>query len=395
MPFICNEVETMNTVEKLHHKFLSEAQSSPILLNDLAAMEKYIAESYTGRSLIELLQNADDACATKFFIKKLRYNTYFVANNGRKFTEEDLYALCRSGASTKKRKSGTIGFRGIGFKSVVNYAKTVHLISGNIKVTFSREETKKEIPDVDMVPLIRVPHSFVGTNYIAEIDKVFENGYTTAFIFESESDALEYEIQGFNISCMIFLRNLSEVLYSGNLIQTWKTETNKISNISKTITCFDGKEKSTWLVFSNEETKPCDIAFRFDGNKVLPASMEEAVVHSFMPTSNSLSIPIKINGDFSTDPSRTKVTIDGETINAINVCGNFLSEIAVNIINSGKDEWNIIKVVSMGKMDPLCNIRGKGINEYFVELIHNRIKEHFHDIANGKKYIFSARGHYG
>ena len=131
----------MNIVEKLHKEFLIEASSSPILLNDLAAMEKYIAESYMGRSLIELLQNADDAYATKFCIRKIKNNTYLIANNGREFTEEDLYALCRSGASTKRRKSGTIGFRGIGFKSVVNYSKTVHLISGNIRTTFSRDKT--------------------------------------------------------------------------------------------------------------------------------------------------------------------------------------------------------------------------------------------------------------
>ena len=38
------------------------------------------------------------------------------------FNDEDFISLCRSGASTKKRKSNTIGFRGIGFKAVVNYA---------------------------------------------------------------------------------------------------------------------------------------------------------------------------------------------------------------------------------------------------------------------------------
>ena len=47
---------------------MKEAINSPLLLSDLANMEKYISESYQGRSLIELLQNADDALATKFLI---------------------------------------------------------------------------------------------------------------------------------------------------------------------------------------------------------------------------------------------------------------------------------------------------------------------------------------
>lgn len=381
----------MNIVEKLHKEFLIEASSSPILLNDLASMEKYIAESYMGRSLIELLQNADDATSTKFYINKLKNNTYLIANNGREFTEKDLYALCRSGASTKRRKSGTIGFRGIGFKSVVNYAKTVHLISGDIKVTFSREKTKKEIPDIDMVPLIRIPHVFDGEIFDKSMRKVFENGYTTIFIFETENDSLEHEIQDFNISCMIFLRNLSEIFYYGKYDRLWKTEGRRLNDISKIVTCFDGKEKLSWLVFNSEKNKPCDIAFCYDGKKVVPA-LKEAVIHSFMPTNNSLPIPIKINGDFSTDPSRTKVTIDDETMNAVKKCGDFLSEIAINIINSGKDELGIIKIISIGKIDPLSNIRGKGISDYFVECVQENIQKYFQMLADGRNIYYQQEG---
>ena len=39
---------------------------------------------------------------------------------------------------------------------------------------------------------------------------------------------------------------------------------------------------------------------------------------SFMPTNNRVNIPLKINGDFSTDPSRTKIVLDTETTDTIN-----------------------------------------------------------------------------
>ena len=48
-------------IQKLANEFLNEAKSSPRMFEDLAAMEHYMAESYNGRTLIELLQNADDA----------------------------------------------------------------------------------------------------------------------------------------------------------------------------------------------------------------------------------------------------------------------------------------------------------------------------------------------
>ena len=83
----------MEIVEKLHNSFLEEAKRSPILLSDLANMEKYISESYTGRSLIELLQNADDAGASKFEIVEISSKVYGVANNGREFCENDCKRL--------------------------------------------------------------------------------------------------------------------------------------------------------------------------------------------------------------------------------------------------------------------------------------------------------------
>ena len=73
-------------IKKLHDEFLNEAKQSPILLSDLANLEKYISESYSERSLIELIQNADDANSTKFYITIINDNAVLVANNGDFFT---------------------------------------------------------------------------------------------------------------------------------------------------------------------------------------------------------------------------------------------------------------------------------------------------------------------
>ena len=56
--------------EEVRQNLLIEAKASPNLLSDLAGLENYISESYHNRSFIELLQNADDAKATKFKIIK-------------------------------------------------------------------------------------------------------------------------------------------------------------------------------------------------------------------------------------------------------------------------------------------------------------------------------------
>lgn len=59
-------------LQEVRLPLLEEAQLSPQLLSDLAGLEEYVAESYDSRSFIELLQNADDAGATGFLVKKTR-----------------------------------------------------------------------------------------------------------------------------------------------------------------------------------------------------------------------------------------------------------------------------------------------------------------------------------
>lgn len=358
----------MNEIEKIHNLFLEEAYKSPMLLNDLANMERYIAESYSGRSLIELLQNADDACANSFLIKKVSNNSFVVANDGREFNIEDLNALCRSGASTKKRKGTTIGYRGIGFKSVVNYASNVHLYSGDIKVSFSKKETSKLLPDSKVVPLIRVPHLFCGNKYIDEIKKILQEGYTTVFVFEVNNSCLEKEIEVFDEKCMLFLRKIQEIHFELNDIKkSYKISRNIIENECENVKYIGSANNTEWKIFCDVKNKDVKIAFKVADNKIINANPEEAVIHSFMPTNDRIGIPIKVNGDFSTDPSRTKIVFDDETENTINKCINLLGRLLEKTLTKGIDEEGIIQVFCQARLDPLREIKGKSISDIIIE----------------------------
>ena len=155
------------SIKSLREEFLQEAKSAPKLFKDLAKVEQYIAESYKTRALIELMQNADDAESTRFGIHSFK-NGFVVGNNGKAFTIDDVEALCRSGSSNKHRGGKTIGYRGIGFKSVVNIANIVNIISGDYRFSFDRIKTKKALDrDLD-VPLIRVPHAFNDFDFSLE-----------------------------------------------------------------------------------------------------------------------------------------------------------------------------------------------------------------------------------
>lgn len=75
---------------------------------------------------LELLQNAEDAGAScvSFVFEADRI---VVWNNGRAFTEEDVWGICSAGHSAKRNK---IGFFGIGFKSVYKLTAAPEVFSG-------------------------------------------------------------------------------------------------------------------------------------------------------------------------------------------------------------------------------------------------------------------------
>ncbi|MGD0794301.1 MAG: hypothetical protein ABR958_01730 [Dehalococcoidales bacterium] len=86
--------------------------------------------------LSELIQNADDAGATwaSGFLK----DGFFVfEHNGHDFTCEEFESLCSFGRSNKRRLL-TIGFRGIGFKSVFSLGPIAELTTPTITCRFNK-----------------------------------------------------------------------------------------------------------------------------------------------------------------------------------------------------------------------------------------------------------------
>jgi hypothetical protein len=296
----------------LRESLIAEAKSSPLLLSDLAGLESYVSESYNSRSFIELLQNADDAKATKFYVKRFG-NYLLVANNGRPFNIKDLESLCRSASSNKVRGT-SIGYRGIGFKSVVSFAKEVHLISGEFEITFSKELSKKLIPQAHKVPLIRIPHEIensVKNELKDEIKAIQDEDFKTIFIFSGVlASQIDEEYTSFASTTMLFLNSIQiiKILLSKNITATISVvEENEIGRYLRVSTT---DAVSNWYVCSDSN---CSIAFSVNNGEIKKLPKNEAVIHAFLPTEDNCGLGVIVNGDFSTDPSRRHIILDETT----------------------------------------------------------------------------------
>ena len=310
----------LNTIREA---LLAEARQSPGLLSDLAGLENYVAESYDARSFVELLQNADDAGSSRF--KVLRSGDFLlVANDGHCFTLSDFESLCRSAASTKHR-GATIGYRGIGFKSVVGFAKAVHVLSGDLEATFSREKTAKAIPQATRVPLIRIPHALDAAEraqFGPAVENLNADGYNTVFVFAGLiASGIEAEFAAFDASSLLFLRNVRGVELRAKVDATITIRREAAELGYRTLRLAGAEGISNWSVFDRNEVA---LGFVHDDAGIARLPERQAVVHAFLPTHEPTGFPFKLNGDISTDPSRTRIVLDDRTAAVISATAKLI-----------------------------------------------------------------------
>lgn len=317
------------TIVEISERFLSEAKNSLSLVEDMAAMERYMAESYSGRIFIELIQNADDCQSTRINLSQIGDDLYFV-NNGKAFCTEDILSISRSGSSMKKRGE-SIGYRGVGFKSTTALSSDIYIYSGGSTFSFSKNIAAQKLGlNANRVPTVRIPFlvSDVDAKTEKEIHKFIEQGYTTVFIFKNANIMkLEDEIKDFSSDLFIFLRYIQEcfICIEGCSTQNYvmqRTEENEFSRFTI--------DEVSWKIV---RSKSAALAFKEENGKIINCDEKEAVYHCFLPTLDRSPFDFKINADFSTDPSRKHLVNDEITEAAIDDLSSLICELVERILS--------------------------------------------------------------
>ena len=327
-----------DTVREVSNRFLTEAKQSPQLIADMAKMEYYMAESYSGRLFIELLQNADDAKSTRIISYYNHGNLYF-ANNGKPFDENDLVAISRSGASDKQRGK-TIGYRGIGFKSASAVSNDIIIYSANTYFSFSKEKCSKLLNmKMEEIPTIRIPIYIeqIEQEVQADIELLKDNGYSTVFVFKNVDIELYLEdLKDVNDGYFIFLNNVYDCVFDIGQYQD-HYEISRFTDFGNDHTEIKSTYGLTeWMIVKNRNAA---IAFLIEDGKIVPCEDNKAVYHCYLPTLEKSLISCKINADFSTDPSRKHITMDEITKSSLNLIAQIFCsvfEMALNEADTGK-----------------------------------------------------------
>ncbi|MEM3696536.1 MAG: DUF3883 domain-containing protein [Candidatus Bathyarchaeia archaeon] len=349
-------------IENMAAEIAAEYAHSPIRLIEDSRSERNIAESEQGRYVLELLQNADDAQIPDtsddtikigqpevVFLVTDKY--LYCANGGFPISKEGLRSICRAFLSPKRKNAPVIGFKGIGFKSVLALTEQPEIFWSDGGVYFSRERTfeylKLKAPNAladvnpDEVPILRCPHP-IDLNLALKEDPTLKSLLTnsaTVFRFPLINDTtrqnLVNRLNDIKASTVLFLNNLKtiKIVIDGDV---------KIYRISKENAKFDEgngvtydiahahiqdeESKSNWIIISGIYKLPLEIKKRLsltwkdtdyirisyavevnDLGKPIPCS-EYPLLHVFFPTEERIPFRILIHGTFKTNVDRRLLT---------------------------------------------------------------------------------------
>lgn len=330
---------------ELSEAFVKEAIGSPSLIEDMAAMEKYLSESYAERAFIELLQNADDARSQQF---KVIWNDancdLIVANDGNSFDKSDLLAISRSGASSKERTE-KIGYRGVGFKSATCFSDFIVISSSDCLFTFSKQLAAKRIGlPAEKVPTVRIPliisKEALHPSTIRNIEELHHLGFNTIFVFcrANREDCIN-ELHGLTMESLLFLNNVRKIEVDSMLLgMNMLIQRREYDELVESEICDLAKGYSRkWLVKSLGRIEIATPWIEHD-------QASEDFFHCFLPTLDTTGLGFRINGDFTTDPSRKHLIIDERTKSELRKVGEYIAQLISE--NYGEESRFVKRIIS-------------------------------------------------
>jgi hypothetical protein len=281
--------------------------------------------------IYELLQNADDYPLEKNNVEikfTLTSNYLLLSHNGQPFNFQNVYALTGISQGDKRENKETIGFKGVGFKSIFKDSQFALIRSGGFDFKFDESCFPRDAKRPWQIIPIWVE------NFDSELlnEKDFINGNVAIAIKPTQGDeklrTLEKSYKNIlskvfrDDRILIFLRRIEKVIIRDSLDSEYLIEINKnkekwfISNGLKNIVVEDSIRE--WLnkkIEDEEITIPekykdiseTKITFAVERSGDKLSGTNNSKIYTYLPTEIDFGFKFLINGDFIPDGSRTEL----------------------------------------------------------------------------------------
>ena len=358
-------------------------------------VEKMFARS--GHFLLEFIQNAEDAKATKVKVV-LEPKLVKIFNNGIPFSRDDVEAICSIGRSRKDPRE-YVGYLGVGFKAVFLVSSKPHIYSKPYRFKFDRDhwDDPRQVPwQITPIWLNEKPEELKEWNVIFHIP-LDEEGY----------ERVKGELERLAPTTLLFLHNISEIELKFEDKPKIFRKVEEAAGICRLdVIENDRKETSRWVIFRNiikvpehikadkftrewnrdrVEKREIAVAFKLDesGDLTSTRGTVKFGVFSYVPLrEEELGLPFLIHADFLVAPGREVVQREAPW----NIW--MLEELAKFIINSVINSFKLHNIWKYSYTNVLyCEVYHAPFDTHLANPISKEIREGNHLVDIRGKFI--------
>ena len=387
--------------EKIRRKYLGSAEEIVGGYN----RESELSKDYEGRQMFELLQNADDEAAGSSGKVRVTFDgrTLSVSNTGVPFSFSGVKSLLYPNASPKRIHAGKIGCKGLGFRSILTWARSVTVASGDFTIQFSKDYARDFLKGIlDDRPGLREEIKNLSQDEwpIATLtcpkvlsESVLEEGYATSIIMECReelADTIEKQIVGLQFEELVFLPNLKEIEIVCNDYHRifYKVVEGEEVIIETRNLADDTTECASWRLYKksgvikdeNGKDKTYEFIIAYDSS----GEQQGKVLYSYFKTDVKLGFPALVHGTFELTSDRNSLQKQSQVNKQlVPLLAEFMVHTAVEISEEQKEcDYKPLSLVISSDMDIVL----KDIYK-LDELLRDEVREKNILPTIGNKYI--------
>ena len=352
--------------------------------------QKTIFNEVTGAQhtyIYELLQNANDYPHNKEHVSVkfiLTENYLFFMHSGACFNLRNIVGISSINQGEKKRNTETIGYKGIGFKTVFVNNEYVYLHSGDWSLRFDKEYSEEKFFGECPWALMPIPTSQEELDNEVR-NEISNNNMRVQFALKHKSDARKNIEQLDKVFCdnqiLLFIPNVYKVEVITDGCTRHIVEKDASKWVVKDYKYPVPKDLKEWVEdninsgdkipekFKDIDNVRISFAVGREGNALVP--VENARVYNYLPTELRLGFSFLFNADFVPNGSRSGLHDVNWNDQIMEQCGSQFADWWVSFLQK-ENEYDMNSVFNilpaLESRDKYAKLFLKGFSERIVEL---------------------------
>lgn len=340
-------------------------------------------KEYQGRQLLELLQNADDEAEqldNPRILIRLEQNRLVVANDGLPFTTQGLLSLMYSDNSPKIKRQKKIGYKGLGFRAILNWSDSIWIKSGAFSFEFSRNNAVGFLTRLlETEPRLKeeIQKTGAGDNPIATLSiptwkpahdfgpAQFSTYVVINFTSEEVRKNIQAQISELGLEVALFLNNLKQIRLESptrnETILRLPPQKGDYEEVQLIDDKGQVKNSKSWRIFKKSDDLPENLRseavkqYEYDLRIAVSKTLDDRInrLFTYFKTEVKLPFPAIIHGTFELDGNRNHITETKVNEFLLERLAQLMVETAMQLSQAeGRISWDAMKLLARkGELD--------------------------------------------